>query len=97
VEAIDEGAADEDHGETHHERAYHAPVEHAMLDHRGNLKKEKSAKDEEVVNGQGEFDDVSGEELQARSVPETEDDPGKDHRQGDPDRAPDRCLRYLIA
>ena len=57
---------------------------------------EDQEEDEEVVDAQGEFDDVSGDELQRGSaaVPEENND-GEDRGQGDPGHAPDQGFAKL--
>ena len=57
---------------------------------------EDQEEDEEVVDAQGEFDNVSGDELEGggAAVPEENDD-GEDGGQGDPGHAPDQGLAEL--
>ncbi len=75
-----------------------------MLDPCRHLEKRKDQKkDEEVVNGKRELDDISGKEFETcigALIPE--DNSGEDHCQRDPDSAPDcgfailDCVSFTI-
>ena len=59
-------------------------------------KAENQQEDEEIVDAQREFDDVSGNKLQSQCAPVPEENHHReDGSQGDPNRAPDQGLAEL--
>src|SRR6266849_9111330 len=97
MESLDEGNAGSDKNGAHDEGAQDSPEQYLVLVDRRHLEEtEDEEEDEEVVDAQREFDDVSGDELQRgrAAVPEENDD-RKNCGQGDPGYAPDQGFAEL--
>ena len=92
MEAVNQGRPNENHRQAHYQCAQDAPEKHAVLVFRRHLKiGEDEEKDEEIIYGERELNEVAGKELKAARgslIPEHK--PGKDHRQRNPHDTPSR-------
>lgn len=91
VELFDKGASGEDEDDPHHQRAENPPEQDAVLELGFDRERGKDDhEDEDIIDGEGFFDQVAGDELDRlfRTEPDV-DEPGETERQRNPDNAPD--------
>ncbi len=92
LEAINQGSTNENHRQAHYQCAQDAPEKYPVLVFRRHLKiGEDEEKDEKIIYGEREFNEVSSKELKAACGSLiSEHKAGKDHRQRNPDCTPRR-------
>ena len=95
-EVLDEGGAGRDEDPAEDERTQHAEEEHPVLILAGDGERgEDDGPDEDVVHGEGLFDQIAGEVLLAElGTPHRPHQDAEGDAQGHPDDRPDRRLAH---